>query len=54
MNVGVVAQVTGPGLEHAEQADLPTKEAGISGKLLEGGRRGAEEDSVQPTLVLAD
>ncbi len=48
MNMRMVAQVVGLGLEHAEHADLPTEEARIGGELLEGGGRGVKEEGVQP------
>ena len=47
MDMGMVAQIAGPGLENAKQADLPTQEAGISGKLLERGGGGTKQDGVQ-------
>ncbi len=54
VNVRVIVQVAGPGLEYAEHSHLPAEEAGIGGKLLERGRRRAKQNRVQAALVLPE
>ena len=37
MNVRMVVEVAGPGVQDAQEADLTTDKAGVSGQLLQGG-----------------
>jgi hypothetical protein len=46
MDVRVKAQVAGPGLQHANHADLPAQEARVVCQLLERGGRGAKQECV--------
>jgi hypothetical protein len=54
VNVGVVAEVAPPGMEDADEADLPADEARVLGQVLEGGGRSAEEEVVEGFLVAAN
>jgi hypothetical protein len=54
VNVGVVAEVASPGMEDADEADLPADEARVLGQVLEGGGRSAEEEVVEGFLVGAN
>jgi hypothetical protein len=52
VDVGMIAQVTDPGLEHAHHADHPTEKARIARQCLEGGCRRPEEQIIQYRRVL--
>jgi hypothetical protein len=43
----MVEQIAGPGVQDAEQPDLPADEAGIGGQLLDGRGGTAEEQVVK-------
>jgi hypothetical protein len=51
MNVGMIAQVAGPGLEHADQAHSTADESGIKSELQQSLRRGAKEQVVDGLLM---
>jgi hypothetical protein len=43
MNVGMVSQVAGPGLQHPQETKLPADKAGIGGQSLQSGRGGLKQ-----------
>jgi hypothetical protein len=51
MQVWVIVQIAGPGLQDPKHADLPTKEAWILSKLLQSRGGGSEEQRVDHALV---
>lgn len=51
MDMGVVAKVTSPGMEDANDANLAAKMAGVEGQLLGSLRGGPEEEVVELALV---
>jgi hypothetical protein len=53
VDVGMVEQVAGPGVEHTYHANLPTHKAGISGQLLGSLGGSAEKQVVDQLLVVA-
>ena len=47
------AQVARPGLQHADEADLPAEEAWIAGQLLHRRRRGTKQQGIELALLAA-
>ena len=53
MNMRVISQVACPGMEHADQPDLPADETRVLGEFLGGLRRSLEQKAVEQALVAA-
>ncbi len=53
VDVGMVDQVAGPGMQYAQHPDLPAHKPWVPGQLLGGLGRSAEEQVVDQLLVLA-
>ena len=51
MNVGMVSQVAGPGLQDAQETKLTADKAGVVGQLLQGRRRGLKQPVIHLPLV---
>lgn len=51
MDVGMLAQITGPGLQHADHADLAANEAWVACAVLEGGGRGPKKERIDLLLM---
>jgi hypothetical protein len=53
VDMGVIGQVTRPGMQDAEHTDLPADKAGVTSQELSGGRRGLEEQVIEKGLMAA-
>ena len=53
MDVGMVSQIAGPGMQHAHQTNLPSNEAWVARQLLGGFRRRPKQSGVKELLVSA-
>jgi len=53
VDMGVIGQVTRPGMEDAEHTDLPADKAGVTSQELSGGRRGLKEQVIEKSLMAA-
>jgi len=53
MDVGMVSQVAGPGLQDAQETNLTTEEAGVVGQLLQSRGRSLKQQVIDQALVSA-
>ena len=53
MDVGMVSQVAGPGLQHTQEANLTTDKARVVGQFLQSGCRGLKQQVIEQALLLA-
>ena len=53
MDVGMVSQVAGPGLQHAQETNLTADKAGVVGQLLQGRGRGLKQQVIHLPLLTA-
>jgi hypothetical protein len=53
MDMGMVVEITGPGLEDTDEAELATHPTGVEGELLQGCRGSTEQEIVNQLLVAA-
>jgi hypothetical protein len=51
VDVRMKSQVAGPGLQHAQETDLPANEAGVSRQLLQRRRRSLKQQVVHLALM---
>ena len=53
MDVGMITQVAGPGLQDAQQANLTADKAGVLGEFLQGRGGGLKQQVINQALVTA-
>ncbi len=51
MNMGMIGQIAGPGMQHSHQTDLASNEARIASQDLSGLSRSTEESVIEELLV---